>query len=239
MYFVTLNVKNLKTTMMRCICIYIILFFFAIPPLKAQEKEKRFELEFSLIHPISIAQEMDYYYGLDYSLDPTLEVLYNFPVSSKFVISSGIYFQNGKHIWEELLRKPVQYPDGSWYPSRATWSRQLRFFSLGLPILAELKTNNFLINSIFAGMAVGNHVYLNLKERMKNSNEKYSEAEPPDYRWYFWDVYFGIRKTIVRSPSFNLGIKPKVGYKNNRPNRTPGKSNYFYYGIALSTKLNI
>lgn len=223
---------------MRCIFIYILLFFFffTIFASTAQEEEKGFEIEFSLIHAVSQVEEGDYhFYGLDYTLDPTLKLLYNFTVIPNVDISSGIYLQYGEHNWEELLRKTMQYPNGIWYPSRTIWSRQLRFFSVGIPLEAELKFNSFLFNSVFAGAAAGNHLYLNLKERMENSEGEYSEAGPPDYRWYFWDLYFGIRKTIVRSPALNLAVKPQVGYKNNRPDRIPGKSNYFYYGLGIST----
>lgn len=213
---------------------YFLLIFFLMST-NSLVAQNRFEIDFSLLHPVSKAQEMDYYYGLDYSADPTLEVLYNFPVASKVVFSSGIYFQYGEHNWEELLRKPIQNPDGTWSPGRTTWLRQLNFFSLGLPLQAELKTNSFLFNSVFAGVLAGNHLSLTLKERMISSGREYVEATPPDYRWLFWDVYAGIRKSIFRTEKVNIGIKPKVGYKNNRAKQTPGKSNYFYYGIGISS----
>jgi len=214
-------------------CYFSLIFF--LMSTSSLEAQSHFEIDVSLLHPVSKAQEMDNYYGMDYSLDPTLEVLYHFPVSPRITISSGLYFQYGEHNWEELLRKPIQNPDGTWYPSKTIWLRELNFFSFGVPIQAELNTGGFIFNSIFAGVIAGNHLSLTLKEQMKNFGGEYIKATPPGYRWLFWDVYAGIQKSIFHDEKLNLGIKPKVGYKNNLATQTPGKSNYFYYGFGIST----
>ena len=216
---------------MRRIYFYMILFIFAIPPLKAQEKERGFELEFSLVHPAKWSMN-----GYNFSTDPTLEVLYFIPLSGKFSLASGIFMQAGKHSWQELYGHTFYDETGMPYRLRTNYNRQLKFFSLGIPVKIEMEVRSFLVNSVLLGFTAGNHLKLSKADYL---SAEYVEDYPVTdyYNSIFWELNFGFRKNFYRSESFTLSISPFAGYRKESARKDIGYYNYIFYGLGFSLNL--
>ncbi len=172
-------------------------------PLGAQESKKGFEVNFSLVHPAK------------WSLNPALEVLYFTSLSNKFWVAGGLFAQAGKHNWLELTGHAFYDDFGIPYRVRTDYSRQLEFFSLGIPVKVGLECNNVVFNSVFLGFAAGKHLKLEMADYL-HSEFVYNEPVSDYYKSVFWELSIGIRKQLFLNGNFSLSLSPQAGLRKNR-----------------------
>ncbi|MCA1759229.1 MAG: hypothetical protein LC658_05630, partial [Bacteroidales bacterium] len=172
---------------MRTLFVIFLLIVILISPVDAQESKKGFEFNFSLVHPSKRLSE----YKI--SADPTLEVLYFTSLSKKIWVAGGLFAQVGKHKWVELDSHPI-YDGYTWQRGRDYYSRQLEFFSLGIPVKIGLNFYNSFFNSFFLGFTAGNHLKLEMAD-YKNSKFIADLPVYPYFNSIFWELNFGLRKT--------------------------------------------
>jgi hypothetical protein len=129
---------------MRTIFILFAVSIFLLPELKGQEKNKGTEFRFSLIHPYRRSNEYKY------SLDPSIEALYFIALSDRFMISGGFMAQTGNNNWVELTSH-MFYDGFMWRPGRGYYTRELKYFCMGIPLRLEKKFTRFLFNSFYIG----------------------------------------------------------------------------------------
>ena len=218
---------------MRSLLISIFLNAVLLPPLNAQESKKGFELNFSLVHPAKWSLS-----EYKFSADPTLEVLYFTNLSKKIWVAGGLFAQAGKHNWIELDSHP--FWDGwMWQRIRGEYySRQLEFFSVGIPVKIGLNFYNSFFSSFFLGFTAGNHIKLEMADYY---NSEFVAAFPvyPYYNSVFWELNFGLRKTLFKKENFTVSLSPVAGYRKESPKRfhAMGRRNYFFYGFGISSKI--
>ncbi|WP_372950787.1 hypothetical protein [Mariniphaga sp.] len=218
---------------MRSLFTLIVLMAVLLPPLNAQESKKGFEFNFSLVHPAKWSLK-----EYRYSADPTLEVLYFTSISKKFWVAGGIFAQAGKHNWLELYGHTFIDDFGMPYRLRTDYNRQLEFFSLGIPVKIGLNFNNPVFNSLFLGFTAGNHLKLEMAYYYKSE----FVATFPVYPYYssvFWELNFGLRKTLLKKGNFTISLSPVAGYRKESPKRfhAMGRRDYFFYGFGISSKI--
>ena len=216
---------------MRSLFTLIVLMAVLLPPLNAQESKKGFEINFSLVHPAKRLSEYKF------STDPTLEILYFTSVSKKFWVAGGIFAQAGKHNWLELYGHTFIDDFGMPYRLRTDYSRQLKFFSVGIPVKIGLNFYNSFFNSFFLGFTAGNHLKLEMADYYKSE----FVAKLPVYNYYnseFWEVHIGFRKNFLRTENFEASISPRAGYRRESPRKfyNIGNYNYFLYGLGVSSR---
>jgi hypothetical protein len=200
------------------------------PSLKAQDSKKGFEFNFSLVHPAKWSRK-----EYNYSVDPTLEVFYIKSVSKKFWVAGGIYAQAGKHNWKEFTGHTFVDDFGMPYRLRTDYNRQLEFFSLGIPVKIGMEFNKLVLNSLFLGFTVGNHLKLEMADYL---NYEYVADLPVTdyYNLLFWELNVGIRKTLLRKENFSLSFSPVAGYRIESSGKDIGNYNYIFYGVGLSSR---
>ena len=211
---------------MRACLIVVLISIFVLSEINGQEKKNGLDVTFSLIHPARLS--MNEY---KYSVDPTLEVLYFFSLSEKFLISSGIFAQTGKHNWEELTAHA--FWDGwMWWPGRWYYSRQLDYFCMGIPVKVEKKFTNFLFNSVFIGFTGGRYFNFDLSDSMADRVIPI-EAE---YDKFFWDLQLGFTKYLYQSTELSIGISPVAGARIHHTN-IYNLNEYAWYGLSISARI--
>ena len=218
---------------MRSLFGIVLLIAVLVPPLSAQESKKGFELNFSLVHPAKWGRR-DY----KYSVDPTLEVLYYTSLSKKFWVAGGIFAQAGKHNWLELYGHTFVDDFGMPYRLRTDFNRQLEFFSLGVPVKIGLNFYNSFFNSFFLRFTAGNHLKLEMADYL---HSKFI-ADLPVYPYFnsiFWELNFGLRKTLLRKGNFAISLSPYAGYRKESPKRfhAMGRYDYFFFGLGVNSRL--
>ena len=219
---------NKKSKVMRSLFGIILLTLVLVTPLFAQESKKGFELNFSLVHPTKWSLQ-----EYKYAVDPTLEVLYFTSLSEKFWVAGGLFAQAGKHNWEELTAYPF-YDGQMWWPGRMYYSRQLEFFSLGIPVKIGMDCKSSVTNSLFVGFTAGNHLKINKADFL---NSEFVADIDPNYNSMFWELNFGFRKILYSNGSIALSLSPVTGFRKNSPDKAIGNDNYFFYGLGISSKL--
>ncbi len=220
-----------KSNVMRSIFAIFLLTTATIHPLVAQENNRGFEFNFSLVHPAK--------WGLSdykYSVDPTLEVLYFTSISKKFWVAGGLFAQVGKHNWIEKDSHP--FWDGfMWQGVRGEYySRQLEFFSVGIPVKMGMNFNNSFFNSFFWGFTAGNHLKLEMADYL---NSKFI-ADLPVYRYYnseFWELNIGFKKMSYKKEGIAVSLSPVAGFRKASSEKDIGYSNYFFYGLGISSRI--
>ena len=209
---------------MRTIFILFLINIFFLSELNGQEKNKGLEIRFSLIHPYRRFNN----YKL--SLDPSIEALYYRALSDKYLISGGIMAQKGNNNWEELTSH--QFYDGfMWRPGRGYYTRELKYFSMGIPLKLEKKINNFLFNSMFIGITGGRYFYFNLTDSM---DERVIPIEV-EYDQFFWDFQFGFKKFIYHSSGLSIGISSVAGVRIQHTN-IYNLNEYAWYGMSFNVR---
>lgn len=216
---------------MRSLFTSIFLLAVLLPPLKAQESKKGFELNFSLVHPAKWSLS-----EYKFSADPTLEALYFTNLSKKIWVAGGLFAQAGKHNWIELDSHP--FWDGwMWQRIRGEYySRQLEFFSVGIPVKIGLNFYNSFFSSFFLGFTAGNHIKLEMADYL---NSKFI-ADLPVYRYYnseFWELNIGFKKMFYKKEGIAVSLLPVVGFRKASSEKDIGYSNYFFYGFGISSKI--
>jgi len=104
----------------------------------------------------------------NYSIDPTLEALYFTSLSEKIWIAGGLFAQAGKHNWLGLYGHTFIDDFEIPYSLRTDYSRQLEFFSLGVPVKIGINCNSAVFNSLFLGFTAGNHLRLEMADYYKS-----------------------------------------------------------------------
>lgn len=199
-------------------------------PLSAQESKKGFEVNFSLVHPAKWSLS-----EYKFSADPALEVLYFTSLSNKFWVAGGLFAQAGKHNWLELTGHAFYDDFGIPYRVRTDYSRQLEFFSLGIPVKVGLECNNPVFNSVFLGFTAGNHLKLEIADYYKS--EFVANIPASDYyKSVFWELNIGIRKQLFLNGNFSLSLSPQAGLRKNSSVKDIGNDNYFFYGLGISSR---
>ncbi|MBW6535719.1 MAG: hypothetical protein K0B11_11965 [Mariniphaga sp.] len=218
---------------MRTLFGIILLATTLVSPLYAQESKKGFELNFSLVHPAK--------WGLSeykFSADPTLEVLYFTSLSEKFWVAGGIYAQAGKHNWLELYGHTFVDDFGIPNRLRTDYSRQLEFFSVGIPVKIGMNCKSAVFNSLFLGFTAGNHLKL---EKADYYESEFVATFPvyPYYNSVFWELNFGLRKTLFKKENFTVSLSPVAGYRKESPKRfhAMGRYDYFFFGLGVNSRL--
>ncbi|MCA1759821.1 MAG: hypothetical protein LC658_08630, partial [Bacteroidales bacterium] len=168
--------------------------------------------------------------------DPTLEVLYFTSLSKKIWVAGGLFAQVGKHKWLELDSHPI-YDGYTWQRGRDYYSRQLEFFSVGIPVKIGLNFYNSFFNSFFLGFTAGNHLKLEMSDYL---HSKFI-ADLPVYPYFnsiFWELNFGLRKTLLRKGNFAVSLSPVAGYRKESPKRfyAMGRYDYFFFGLGVNSR---
>jgi hypothetical protein len=211
---------------MRCLFGFFLATLILVPALNAQERKNGFEFNFALVHPAR--WKMNEY---KYSVDPTIEVLYFFSLSEKYLISGGIFVQTGKNNWEELTSH--MFWDGmTWRPGRGYYSRQLDYFCMGIPLKLEKKFTNFLFNSVFIGFTGGRYFNFDLTDSMA---DRVIPIEV-EYDKFFWDLQLGFTKYLYQSSGLSIGISPIAGARIHHTN-IYNLNEYAWYGLSLSARI--
>lgn len=216
---------------MRSIIVHSFLIILLIPQLNAQDLKKGFEFNFSLIHPVKWSLE-DY----QYSLDPTLELLYFTSISQNILVSGGLFGQAGKHNWLEFYGHTLVGEDGMPIRVRTYYSRQLEFISPGISLKLEKKCNNPVFNSLFMGFTAGKHIKLSMADYL---HSKFVAGIETNYNPVFWELNLGFRKYLYHTDNFAISLTPIVGYRNQYSKIEIGSDNYFFYGLGLSSGIGI
>jgi hypothetical protein len=224
---------NKKTNAMRSIVAIFLLTTAIIPPLAAQENKKGFEFNFWLVHPAKWSLS-----EYKFSTDPTLEFLYFTSVSKKLWVAGGIFAQAGKHNWLELYGHTFIDDFGMPYRLRTDYNRKLEFFSLGIPVKIGLNFNNSVLNSLFLGFTAGNHLKLEMADYYK-SEFVATFLVYPYYNSVFWELNFGLKKTLLKKGNFTISLSPVAGYRKESPKRfyAMGRYDYFFFGLGVNSRL--
>jgi hypothetical protein len=216
---------------MRTIFILFLISIFYVPELSGQEKNNGFEVTFLLIHPVK--KSLNHY---EYSVDPTLEVLYFTSLTKKLRVGGGLLVQAGKHNWLELYGHTFYYDNGMPYRFRTNFNRRLEFFSVGIPVQLEIKTNNIIFDSFVLGFTAGSH----LKLEMADFYDSKYVASFPVFDYFnpmFREFNFGFRKIIFQSPALTFSLSPVAGCRKESSRiKDIGYYNYLFYGLGLSMK---
>ncbi len=210
---------------MRTIFILILTGLFFMPELKGQEKKNGFEYRFLLIHPYRRSNEYKY------SLDPSIEALYYISLSDKFLISGGIMAQTGNNKWEELTSHTI-YDGFMWRPGRGYYTRELKYFCMGIPLRLEKRLTRFLFNSFYIGLTGGRYFIFDLTDSMGDK----TYPEKIDYDKFFWDLQLGLTRNVYQSSGLLLGISPVAGVRIHKTERT-SLNVYPWYGLSLGARL--
>jgi len=213
----------------RSIIVYSFLIILLIPQLNAQDLNKGFEFNFSLIHPGKRSLE-------DYPLDPTLELLYFTSISQNILVSGGLFGQAGKHNWLELTGYTLMGENGMPIRVRTDYSRQLEFISLGISLKFEKKCNNPVFNSLFMGFTAGKYVKLSMADYL---HSEFVASIEPNFNPFFWELNLGFRKYIFHTDNFAVSLSPIVGYRNQYSKIEIGSESYFFYGLGVSSAIGI
>lgn len=214
-------------------------FFFLLvtltPPISAQVNNAKFELNFSLTH--SAKWRLTEY---KLSTDPAAEVLYTTSLSKKIWVAGGLFVQTGKHRWQEFTGHTFYDDFGMPYRLHTDFNRQLKFFSVGIPVKIGLNFYNSLFNSFFLGFAAGNHLKLEMADYL---HSKFIADLPvtDHYNSLFWEVKSGLGKTLHKTDNFFVSLSPFAGYRKQSPEKfyETGNYNYFFYGLCISSKFGI
>jgi hypothetical protein len=217
---------------MRCLFGFFLATLILVPALNAQESKNGFEFNFALVHPAK--------WGLNeykYSVDPTFEVLYIKSVSKKFWVAGGIFAQTGKHNWIEL-DSHAYYDGWMWQRGRYYYSRQLEFFSVGIPVKIGMDCNNAVFNSLFLGFTAGNHLKLEMADYLNSEFVAKIPVYPyyPYYNSIFWELNFGFRKILFSKGDFAVSLSPFAGFRKETPGKDIGTYNYIFYGLGISSR---
>ena len=199
-----------------------------VPSLSAQKNKNGVELDFSLVHPVKMSLN-----EYKYSADPTLEVLYFTSISKKLWVAGGLFVQSGKHNWLETTGHTFVDDFGMPYRLRTDYSRQLEFFSLGIPLRVGMDCNCFVFNSLFLGFTAGNHLKLTKADYY---NSEFVANVETNYNELFWELNLGFRKILIRSGTFELSLSSSAGFRKNIPSMQFGYDNYFFYAAGVSSK---
>lgn len=214
---------------MRRIYICIILFIFIIPRLTAGEKDKGFEIKFSLIHPV--LNREDY----RFSADPSVEFLYYFPLVNKISLSGGVFAQTGSHNWQVFTGHTFIGDNGFPYPLRTNYSRRLKYFCAGLPLKIEKEFNSSILRSVYLKIAASSYLHVEIADYYKS---EYVAEFKTNFDNFFWDLQLGTNSIVYKSNKIQVALSPQIGIRNFDSEHSY-LLKYFYYGIGLSTKLGI
>ena len=215
---------------MRRIYIYVLIFIFAIPPLKAQEKGRGFEVKLSLIHPY--LRRTDY----KYSTDPSLEVHYYSYFTDKFSISAGIAARAGVHNWQEITGHTFRRDDGMLYRVRTSYNRRFEYVWAGIPLKVEKEFSSQLIQSGYIKITGGSYFYKKVADYYRS---EYVADYKVNFEKIFWDIQIGINRTVFQSDNLKIGLSPLAGAHSLNSEYSNYLARYFYYGLGIRLKMGI
>jgi hypothetical protein len=120
---------------------------------------------------------------------------------------------------------------------KTDYNRQLEFFSLGIPVKIGLNFNSAFFNSLFLGFTAGNHLNLEMADYYK-SEFVAGRRVYPYFNSVFWELNFGLRKTLLRKGNFAISLSPYTGYRKESPKRfhAMGRYDYFFFGLGVNSR---
>ena len=210
---------------MKTLSVILLICLFLVPEITGQEKFNGPEFGISFTHPYRRSS------SYVYSVDPSIEAIYNISLSDNFLISGGIMAQSGNNYWEELTSHA--FHDGyMWWPGRGYYTRRLKYFCMGIPLRLEKKFTSFLSNSIHVAFTAGRYFTFDLSDSMGDRVIPVDAA----YDKHFFDFQLGLTKYIYRSSGLSIGISPVAGARIHHTD-IYNLNEYAWYGLSLRTRL--
>ncbi|MBN2821366.1 MAG: hypothetical protein JXP36_20510 [Bacteroidales bacterium] len=205
----------------------ILLFFFSIQFVNAQETFQRISVDFSLSHPI---QKKNYFPDYRYYLDQKIEVLLNFKAGKSAVLSTGLGVQQGEHYRLEEITY-LWIDDTHWRPTDITNNWKFQFKSILIPVNLKILISNSFLDYFIVNNNIGRIFDYDISEH------SIPDVSHVEINKTFWDLSFGIGKKIFQSKNFSFDLMPILGSRFYLTKNNEWQTRYFYYQIKLSVNL--
>lgn len=204
----------------------ILIIFFSIQILNAQEKADRFTIDLGLSHSILKRNGFPEY---RYSLDREIGLKLNFQINKSLILSTGIGLEIGEHFRKEEIYNLVWVESlGNYYPYEAINNWKLNYKIIKIPISLKVAEFNSFFDFYYFSIDFGMIYDYDLSEHSTPniSNTKINK--------HFGDLSFGIGKELLKSKFISLELIPVLGSRIYLSNNNDWQNSYLFYQIKFN-----
>ena len=194
-------------------------FYNAAEPAE-KEISKAITINFGISYPFHGAV-------FDLLINPKLEVLLYNRKFENSIMSIGLGFQYGNHIWIEEYAYLADVNGEPW-PTRGAYSWHLNFYSLSMPVYFTIPLSNVFFETIVPGFSLGRNFRNNLSEKLIH------DVEDERLNKTYLNLNIGIKKNLYKNM---VSIIPSLGRMNYLTENNTWQKGYFFSELTLQVKL--